>query len=212
MTIGGSLLGLIPGFGDSLAQQYDNLISQAQEKLGPLNRGENEFRGVDPGGEVGAFANRGRIGFAGRGAQANQLVRQLQARAAGEDSLSAEQLRQGLQQNVAAQQSLAAGAAPQNQALAARTAAQQSAALGSGLSGQQALAGIQERQAAQDSLGGLLQGLRQQDLEAALRSQELLEQQRGQRFGALTNTPTRAEQLGGVLQGILQLGGLGGGR
>ncbi len=80
----------------------------------------------------------------------------LQNQAAGKNSLSAEQLRQGLQQNLAAQQSMAAGASPRNQAMAARTALMQQGRLGAGLAGQQATAGIQERQAAAQQYNAML--------------------------------------------------------
>ncbi len=85
----------------------------------------------------------------------DQLVG-LQNQAAGKNSLSAEQLRQGLQQNLAAQQSMAAGASPRNQAMAARTALMQQGRLGAGLAGQQATAGIQERQAAAQQYNAML--------------------------------------------------------
>lgn len=81
----------------------------------------------------------------------------------GEESLSAEQLRRSLQQNLAAQQSMAAGAAPQNQAMAALHASRNAMQLGSGLAGQQAEAGIQERAAAHDALARMLLQQRQQE-------------------------------------------------
>lgn len=73
--------------------------------------------------------------------------------AAGQDSISAEQLRQGLQQNQAAQMSMAAGARPGNAAMAARTAAMNMSRQGMGMSGQAAMAGLQERR---DALGAQL--------------------------------------------------------
>ena len=97
----------------------------------------------------------------------NSNVQGLQAIANGQNSVSALQLRQSLQQNQAAQQSMAASAAPQNAAMAARTAAIQSGVLGAGLAGQQAVAGLQERNQAQQQLGSLLLGQRGQDLSAS---------------------------------------------
>lgn len=76
--------------------------------------------------------------------------------AAGQDSISAEQLRQGLQQNQAAQMSMAAGARPGNAAMAARTAAMNMSRQGMGMSGQAAMAGLQERR---DALGAQLGAL-----------------------------------------------------
>src|SRR5262249_11352646 len=101
----------------------------------------------------------------------------LQRLASGQDSISAEQLRQGLQQNVAAQRSLAAGAAPANAAMAARTASIQAARLGSGMAGQQAIAGLQERQQAQ-------QALSQERQQAQSALTEMLMQQRQQELQA----------------------------
>lgn len=76
--------------------------------------------------------------------------------ASGQDSVSAEQLRQSLQQNQAAQMSMAAGARPGNSAMAARTAALSAGRQGYGLAGQQAVAGLQERR---DALAGQLGAL-----------------------------------------------------
>jgi hypothetical protein len=114
------------------------------------------------------FADQAQGGYQDYGRQAQPVLDQLRRQANGQDSVSAEQLRQGLQQNVAAQRSLAAGAAPRNTAMAARTAAIQSGRLGAGMAGQQAIAGIQERQSANQSYGNLLGNLRGQDLQAAL--------------------------------------------
>lgn len=168
-----------------------------------------EFRGVDPtgelgrqAGEAGAFADVSQGAFARRGQQADATTDYLGRVMRGQESVSAEQLRQGLAQNLAAQQAMAAGARPGNQAMAARTAAIQAGRLGAGLSGQQALAGIAERQAAAGQLGNLQAALRQQELQAALGGRGLALQGRGaienartQRFGAMMGVPTPTEQL-----------------
>lgn len=95
----------------------------------------------------------------------NQSRQYLQDLATGKNSVSALQLQQGLQSNLAAQRSMAAGAAPQNSAAAARNAANNAARLGYGYSGQQALAGLQERNQAQQQLSGLDLSRRGQDLQ-----------------------------------------------
>lgn len=106
-------------------------------------------------------ANYGALG--GRlGAEADWLGRV----ARGEESQSAEQLRQALQQNLGAQQSMAAGAAPQNSAMAGLHASRNAMQLGAGLAGQQATAGIAERAAAHDALARMLLQQRQQELGA----------------------------------------------
>lgn len=114
------------------------------------------------------FANTAQGNYNRGTAALGQSATDLRSIANGQSSVSAEQLRQGLQQNLAAQQSAAAGAAPMNSAMAARTAAIQSAHLGSALAGQQAVAGLQERQNAQQALAQLLLGQRGQDLQGTL--------------------------------------------
>lgn len=121
---------------------------------------------------AGAFANQGQRSYRDLGAQGNDALAGLRATAMGQNSVSAEQLRQGLAQNLGAQMSMAAGASPQNAAMAARTAAIQSGRLGAGLAGQQAIAGLQERQQAQQNYAALLQALRAQELQAALGSRQ----------------------------------------
>lgn len=105
----------------------------------------------------------------------------------GQNSVSAEQLRQSLGQSLAAQQSMAAGAAPQNAAMAARTAARNQAMLGSGLAGQQALAGLQERNQAAAMYGNLGQALGQ--LQLGARGQDITgsNQARGNQISAYGN-------------------------
>jgi hypothetical protein len=182
-----------------------------------------EFRDVDPSGDLrgqaglaGAFADRGEAGFGRRGGQADQTADYLGRVMRGEESVSREQLRQGLGQNVAAQQAMAAGARPGNAAMAARTAAMQAGRLGAGLSGQQAMAGIAERQAAAGQLGGLQTALRQQDLQAALGGRGLglqglgtYENARTNRFGAMMGVPTTGEQLLGLGAGLAGAFGMG---
>lgn len=115
----------------------------------------------------GAFADQAEAGYGALGGEANAEREYLRRYARGQDSVTAEQLRQGLQQNVAAQRSLAAGAAPQNAAMAARTAARETARLGSGFAGQAALAGMQERAMWQKALQDSILQQRAQDLAAA---------------------------------------------
>ncbi len=117
---------------------------------------------------AGAFADNAAGGYNQLGRQGNRALSALQATANGQNSVSGEQLRQGLMQQQGQLQSMAAGAAPGNAAMAARTAMIQSARLSSGLAGQQAIAGLQERNQAQQQYAGLLQGLRGQDLQGTL--------------------------------------------
>ena len=129
----------------------------------------NDARGaqMSNAAAAGTLGDMGTAGMGAMGAQLNGVDSYLQGQMRGQNSVSAEQLRQGLQQNLATQQAMAAGAAPQNQAMAARNAAQNMASLGYGMSGQQAVAGLQERQNAAQQLGSNILGARGQDVNAA---------------------------------------------
>jgi hypothetical protein len=131
----------------------------------------------------------------------------LQATANGQNSVSAEQLRQGQMQNLAQQQSLAAGASPMNSAMAARTAANNIARLGYGLSGQQAVAGLQERQQAQQAYAQMLGQARGQDLQGTLGGYGVATSAYGGGLNAQRD-PTLAGQIGPMLQGLGKLGGM----
>lgn len=213
--------GLVGGY---LLDKYGG---QAKEDLRKeFDRAERarEFREVDESGDLrlqakkaGRFGDQAQDNFLTRGRSADQTADYLGRVMRGQESVSAEQLRQGLQQNMAAQQSMAAGARPGNAAMAARTAAMQAGRLGAGLSGQQALAGIAERQAAAGQLGDLQAKLRQQELQAALGSRGQALQGYGQyeagrtaRFGAMMGVPTLGEQALGLAAGGLQAGLMGG--
>lgn len=159
-------------------------------------------------GAAGGFADQAQGSYGQLGAAATQQQDYLRQLASGQRSVSGEQLRQGLQQNQATQMSLAAGASPQNAAMAARTAAIQSGRLGAGLAGQQAVAGLQEQQAANNSLNNLIMQQRQQELQATLGSR----QGAMQGYGAQdAGTPEKSNlgKYGGLIGGIV--GGLAGG-
>lgn len=152
-------------------------------------------------GAAGRFADQTQGSFGQLGLQGQANIGGLQRIASGQDSVSAEQLRQALGRNQAAQMSMAAGAAPQNAASAARTAAIQMGRQGMGLAGQQAVAGLAERNAAQSQLTGAIQGMRGQDLQATqgARGQAI------QGYGANNaGTPEKSwiEKYGPVAQGI----------
>lgn len=186
-------------------------------KLGGLLGRPSAFGEIDPHGNVANtagqsndFANRGERGFYQLGREGDAEREALRRLARGEDSYSAEQLRGSLQQNLAAQRSMAASAAPGNQAMAARTAAIQGGRMGAGLAGQQALAGIAERQAAQQSLMNALLQQRQQDLQASLGGRQNalqgylgLEQARTGRYAADKGVPGTGEQLIGGAASVL---------
>ena len=155
------------------------------------------------GSVAGRFADQGQASYNQYGQQGNASLAGLQRIANGQDSVSAEQLRQGLQQQQAAQTSMAAGASPQNSGMAARTAAIQNARLGAGLAGQQAVAGLQERNQAQGQYAQMLQGLRGQDA-------QVIGQARGQAmqgYGQGAPPPkepekSNLEKAGGAIWGL----------
>jgi hypothetical protein len=117
----------------------------------------------------------------------------MQRIASGQDSVSGMQLKQALGQNVSAQRSMAAGAAPRDQAMAGLMASRNAMSLGAGLAGQQAVAGIQERQAAQNALMQALLQRQQMAQNAALQ---------GRQLAAQTQGPSLMQQLGGGAMGL----------
>ena len=207
---------------------YDNLNPFGDDFfLDPdnLNRGkqaEELYGGVDPQGNqqraaFGAerFGLQGQQGFGALGQEAAAERDYLRRLARGEGSMASEQLRQGLQANQATQMSMAAGARPSNAAMAARNASQNAALAGSGMAGQAAMAGLQEKQMAHQGLANMIGQQRGQDLQAALGGQQKalqgygnIEQNRTERYKALTGAPTAAEQITGAATGIAGLFGL----
>lgn len=152
---------------------------QAPQQTGPLgNIAGGATSSVDPrsslmqtAGQAGAFGSTAAGNYNDMTEEGRATRDYLGRLMRGQDSVSAEQLRQALQQNLAAQRSFASSASPQNAAMAARTAATGMGRAASGLAGQQALAGIAERNAAATALGGMQTAFRGQDVSAALGGQ-----------------------------------------
>ncbi len=167
---------------------------QAQEK-------ERRRLLFEQAAKSGGFADQGQTGFGQLGQQGNANIAGLQRLANGQDSITAEQLRQGLAQNQAQQMSMAAGASPQNAAGAARLAAIQMGRQGAALSGQQAIAGLQERAQAQGQLASAIQGLRGQDLQAALQGRQSAIAGYGGYNTPLTPEKSWLEKYGPMIQG-----------
>jgi len=119
-------------------------------------------------GQAGAFATGAQQGFNQYGQQGQAALDYLRGQMMGQNSVSAEQLRQGLMQQMAQQRAMAASASPQDAAMAAQNAMMNSARLGYGMSGQAATAGLQERNQAAQNYAALLQGLRGQNLQGVL--------------------------------------------
>jgi hypothetical protein len=124
------------------------------------------------GEAAGHFANFGQDSYGAMTTEASGVRDALRRRAMGQDSLSAEQLRQGLGQQLSMQRSMAASASPQNAPMAARTAAMQMGRASSGMAGNAAMAGIQERSQAEKALADMILQQRQQDANVALGSRQ----------------------------------------
>jgi hypothetical protein len=159
---GRGLFGHVYDIGKKVAGIADESES-AKEQRANLN---------NQGGMASEFADIGQQNYGQLTAEAAALREAMRRRASGQDSLSAEQLRQGLQQQVAQQRSMAAGAAPQNAAMASRNAMNNMARASAGMSGNAAMAGIQERAAAEKALADLMIQQRGQDVNVALGSRQ----------------------------------------
>jgi hypothetical protein len=161
------------------------------------------------GGDNGIGARAGGLaGYAGQqyglnnyalGNTENYLKGQMQ----GQNSVSAEQLRQGLQQQLAQQQSMAASANPNDSAMAARNAAMNMGQASQALAGQQATAGLQERNAAAQQLGQLQLGQLGTNAQTALGGFNAATGA----YGAALSNPQKT--VGGFVGGLL--GGAAGG-
>lgn len=156
--------------------------------------------------EAAGFADAREFEFDQLGHDAKKSRIDLRRIARGRESLSAEQLRQGLQQQLAAQHQAQAAARPGGAMMAQRNAALQSSRIGDAMSGQAAIGGIQERQAAQDSLGRMLMEQRAQELQQALGARE--NAIRGYSGGldaaaALSNLPSKWERYAPTVSAAL---------
>lgn len=170
------------GFWDTLGRVGKGVATGGWSELARLGEDSdsqklqrNQMMGQ--GDAANAFAGQSQANFGQLGNEAAAQRQYLGQLAMGQNSVSAEQLRQGQQRNQAAQLSYAAGASPAYAAGAARTAAIQSARIGAGLAGQQAMAGLAERNQAQQGLAQMLMQQRQQELQATQGA-------RGQAIGA----------------------------
>jgi hypothetical protein len=155
----------LQGFG---ARTADVQQANRQDFLAPGYQQRDDLYNQELGAALG-----GRMASGGEqwGQQQQQLANMLMGQASGQNSMSAEQLRQGQAMNVAAQQSMMAGARPGQGVAALRMGMGNVARSGYGLAGQQAMAGIAERQAAQQALAGVLGQARGQDINASQQQQ-----------------------------------------
>jgi hypothetical protein len=124
-----------------------------------------------------------------------QLAGQLQSFASGQQSVSMAQLAQARDSNIRAQMALAAASRPGQGALGARMAAQQMGDINQRMAQQAVAEGLRERMSAQQTLAGVLQGARQQDInrEGAYRDLNL-SNARAQQQGMMGFQGARAQQ------------------
>lgn len=134
------------GGGDPSGHDRRSLQGLGDQEQTMGQHGQEAFEGQDRD-----QLNQSYGGLNQTNANMGQTQDYLRGQMQGQNSVSAEQLRQGLQQQQAAQMSMAASN-PGNP-MAARTAAMQMARSGYGMAGQQALAGLQERNNAATQLG-----------------------------------------------------------
>lgn len=134
------------GGGDPSGHDRRSLQGLGDQEQTMGQHGQEAFEGQDRD-----QLNQSYGGLNQTNANMGQTQDYLRGQMMGQNSVSAEQLRQGLQQQQAAQMSMAASN-PGNP-MAARTAAMQMARSGYGMAGQQALAGLQERNNAATQLG-----------------------------------------------------------
>ncbi len=197
-------------FGD-IGRGFQRIGGIASDAWGGLTKrpGEQEQRAglTNQAQASGQFANLGERNFAGLGTQLGRESDYMRDIARGNQSVSAEQLRQALGQNLSAQQSMAASASPQNASMAALMASRNAMQLGSGLAGQQAVAGMQERQAAQQALAQMLLQQRQQELQAATQGRQTAVAG----YSGITPGQSTLDQIAGPIAGAASLF-TGGGR
>ncbi|MGE0551749.1 MAG: tail fiber domain-containing protein [Kofleriaceae bacterium] len=164
----------VPSVTFQLGNYFHKKIQKENEEKAAREEEDKRRRAAldGQGRAAGRFAFRGEQGYGAMTQEAEASRQYLRDLAMGKNSVAAEQLRQGMQQGQAAQASMAAGASPQNAAMAARTAANNMARLGYGMSGQQAIAGLQERNDAQRALAQMILEQRGQDINVALGSRQ----------------------------------------
>jgi hypothetical protein len=157
-AIGGVAGGALGYFGGDSSSKPGGYDQRDADLWNQINRAQNR-------GGVELGQNERSAGGAEFRSGQQDLIRQLQAQARGQGpSLAGMQAYATMDRGMAQQQSLAAGAAPGNEALAARQAMQNSGQLGANTAMTAAQGRVAEQMSAQQQLGGVLQGARGQDI------------------------------------------------
>lgn len=205
LTLGTSVVaGQLAGGGGS------SLLNDVKNKLGglaaesPSAIKQRELLN-EQGGNASNLASMLTGEYAGLSQESQNSRNGLRDIIAGKNSISGEQLRQGLAGNLSNMRAMAASAAPQNAASAARTAMMAGGRAATGLSGQAAMAGLQERQNAQQALAQMLTTQQGQAIQGANQAQ-------GNAINAYGNvTPDKSwlEKWGPAITGAASLAAAG---
>lgn len=157
-AIGGVAGGALGMFGGSSGSSIGGYDRRQQDLL-------NQIGGAQGRQGFGLAQNERSAGGQEFRTGQQDLIRQLQAQSRGQGpSLAGMQAYQTMDRGLAQQQALAAGAAPGNEALAARQAMQNAGGLAANTAMTAAQGRAAEQMSAQQLLGGALQGARGQDI------------------------------------------------
>lgn len=185
MGIFGKIGRSIMGLGNAIGGVADDTESAKKQRADITAQGDASS----------AFAGQGEANYGAMTAEAAGARDQLRRQASGELSLTAEQLRQGLQQQRAAMQSAAAGAPPGSAPMMARTAVLGGARASSAMAGQAALAGLAERQAAAKAWQDAILQQRAQDIQVGLGGR----QNAVNAYGGVTPEKSWLDKWGGAI-------------
>jgi hypothetical protein len=182
--------------GKKIGEKVGSLAADSQSTIDQRNNLNAQ------GASASNFADRGQVNYNHLSREAQAQRDALRRRAGGQGLMSTEMLRQGLQQQLGQQRSMAAGASPQNAAMAARTAAMGMGRASSGMAGQATMAGLQEQKQAEDALTSAIMGARQQDMGVALGSR----QNAISGYGGVNPEKSWLDKYGGAIIGASGLG------
>lgn len=163
-----------PQLGPAAMSGQSDYLTQGQQGLLGAYQGANEFRAGQTGlaGTLGGYAGAG-LDASGYAGDVRGLVGNLQGMASGQDSLARQQVQADTQAAIARQRSMAAGARPGQGALAQFGAAKNIAGLELEGASRAAREGLAERNAATQSLAGVLGTQTGQDLTRAQSERQL---------------------------------------
>lgn len=188
--------------GDEQDESWFDRLRRSVGAGGPGTEADRKKQLAAAATAAGDFANQGQVGYGGMTAELAKQRQFFNDMMMGRNSVATEQLRQGLQQQQAMQQSMAAGASPANSVMAARNAAMNMGRNAAGMTGQAALAQLAERQMAAQQLANINLGQRGQDIEVGLGSRQ------NQMTGLGANKPEQPKGPSDMQKGLAIAGAL----